>query len=945
MGKNGIFGWIIAWVLLVGHAAVAQPGPSRLLEEALAQAERAPDAALALLTQGIRQRLGAGQDSLLILHTWRLYLAQSVRAPSQEMLAYVREAEADLAALASPRNRDAQVSILEYVNKHYYENNRYDEALRSSGQIISLLSGEPALDFYGHKALENAWLYAASSHKVRGELARALEYYFGSIRHSRACMAEKPDETVIYLTYKHIGDCFAQQQAPAQARRFYRYAFDSLNLHLRRFPAQRIPLANRMASICEALAAWHEERGEADSSARFIRAGLAASPTAPMRQKLLLRQGRHLLQRGDAAAAASLASELIEAESPVYSQRHPALAPYWLLKGKALAQSGERQGALAAFQEALHCQSRQWDPQDSPAPPLADAFLSLTLLETLDLLSAAWAGTRNEAAAWELSRLALSAVDSLRSLFATPADQQKLIARAYPLFERAIGLALRRHASDPAGGYAAEAFVLAEKCKAVVLNESLGSQRAGGAGAALQRKLAGLRFQLEELLSRPRLDLERIRQVQDSLLASRQQYEQLSGIGRNRLPDRDMVAAFQRSLGPGRGFLAYFAGDESLFTFLLTRESLTAFEVPRPADLDARAARWLRSIYQHPDASPELRAALADTFAREGLALYHLCLGQIPPAELAALPRLIVSPDGVLGFLPFEALPGQAIAPGSRSYWDWPYLFRTHAISYAYSAHWLMQLRAWQRPRAPKDVWSVAAAFPGTAAKGNETAGGFGALYFNQQQARAIQRLAGGDTLIGFSATKSRFLQDAAQYRWLHIATHGKANPLAGRQSFLVFHSEEAGRYDSLFAGEILQLPLRAEIVTLSACETGVGEFERGEGVVSLALAFAQAGSRRVLTTLWSVNDRFAAELMGAFYPRLAAGASAGDALRQAKLALIEGREYAHPVYWAAFALSGDPDAELRSLPAWAWLFILPGAALAFWGVRRWRDRGNKGAT
>jgi CRP-like cAMP-binding protein len=859
------------------------------------------------------------------------------------MLAYVREAEADLAALSSPRNRDAQVSILEYVNKHYYENNRYDEALRSSGQIISLLSGEGELDFYGHKALENAWLYAASSHKVRGELARALEYYFGSIRQSRACMAESPSESVIYLTYKHIGDCFAQQQAPAQARRFYRYAFDSLRLHLRRFPGERGALANRMATICEALAAWHQEQGHADSSAIFIREGLAGSPTPPMRQKLLLRQGRSLLLRGRASEAAALADALIAADEPLFSQRHPALAPYWLLKGEALALAGEQAGARSAFRQALFCQTRHWKPESAAVPPLSDAFLSLTLLETLDLLSATSASARDEAAAWELSRLALSAVDSLRSLFATPADQQKLIARAYPLFERAIGLALRRHAGNPAGGYAEEAFVLAEKCKAVVLSESLGSQQAGGAGAALQRKLAGLRFQLEEQLSRPQLDLERIRQLQDSLLIARQRYEQIREGGSGRLPGPGTLAALRAYLGPGQGFLAYFAGDASLFSFLLTREGLQAFEMPRPADLEARAARWLRSISLHPDADPSLRAALADTFAREGLALYRLLLGPVPPADLAALPRLILSPDGLLGFLPFEALPSEAIAAGSRSYWDWPFLFRAHVISYAYSAHWLMQLRAWERAQAPKPLWSVATAFPGKGASGKETAGGFGALYFNQQQAREIQRLAGGDTLIGFAATKARFLQGAPQYRWLHIATHGKANPLAGRQSFLVFHSEEAGRYDSLFAGEILQLPLRAELVTLSACETGIGEFERGEGVVSLALAFAQAGSRRVLTTLWSVNDRFAAKLMEALYPRLAAGQPAGEALQEAKLALIEGREYAHPAYWAAFALSGDPDAEPQGLPAWAWLLLL-GAALALGGyrwARRKRVRGQ----
>ena len=106
---------------------------------------------------------------------------------------------------------------------------------------------------------------------------------------------------------------------------------------------------------------------------------------------------------------------------------------------------------------------------------------------------------------------------------------------------------------------------------------------------------------------------------------------------------------------------------------------------------------------------------------------------------------------------------------------------------------------------------------------------------------------------------------------------------------------------------DIFNLQLDADLVVLSACETGLGQQVRGEGLVGFTRAFFYAGARSLAVSLWLVPDTSTPELMRALYVRLQRGESKAEALRHAKLAMIAGERYAHPFYWAPFVLVGDP--------------------------------------
>jgi len=106
---------------------------------------------------------------------------------------------------------------------------------------------------------------------------------------------------------------------------------------------------------------------------------------------------------------------------------------------------------------------------------------------------------------------------------------------------------------------------------------------------------------------------------------------------------------------------------------------------------------------------------------------------------------------------------------------------------------------------------------------------------------------------------------------------------------------------------EVFNLKLNADLVVLSACETGLGKEVKGEGLIGLTHAFFYAGTPSIMVSLWKVQDRSTADLMANFYPQLDGASGKAEALRQAKLKLIQDKRYAHPYYWAPFVLIGDP--------------------------------------
>ncbi len=152
------------------------------------------------------------------------------------------------------------------------------------------------------------------------------------------------------------------------------------------------------------------------------------------------------------------------------------------------------------------------------------------------------------------------------------------------------------------------------------------------------------------------------------------------------------------------------------------------------------------------------------------------------------------------------------------------------------------------------------------------------------------------------------FNADLSRYDYLHIATHGIVNERNPSLSALFFFPTRDSLYDNvLYTGEILNLRLKAKLVVLSACETGLGKFASGEGVLGFSRAFLYAGARNLVLSQWKVNDVSTTELMTQFYNfHLKEGLPLTESLRKAKLSLIGNPWTSHPFFWAPFVLIGS---------------------------------------
>jgi CHAT domain-containing protein len=312
--------------------------------------------------------------------------------------------------------------------------------------------------------------------------------------------------------------------------------------------------------------------------------------------------------------------------------------------------------------------------------------------------------------------------------------------------------------------------------------------------------------------------------------------------------------------------------------------------------IDDQATKFLEEI----KAKKEPDQSVNDT-------LYSMLVLHIP--EIRRKDRLVIVPDGDLHVLPFDSLRDK----------QGRYLGDHRIITYAPSATVLYLLRT-TPPESQATLAMLAVGGPGsdgTEKSGAQTRGLFDLSGANikplplvADEVESVAKVAGqGSVVLLGEATEAAFkAQPLDRFRTLHLALHGIADTKIPDRSALVLRNDrKAGQDGLLQTREINTLRLNAELVTLSACDTGVGRLQGQEGMANLVRAFLFAGSRSVVAALWDVDDTFTASLMKRFYANLAKGEDVGRALQLAKR---ETRERfgpdAVPYYWAPFTVVGE---------------------------------------
>jgi CHAT domain-containing protein len=424
----------------------------------------------------------------------------------------------------------------------------------------------------------------------------------------------------------------------------------------------------------------------------------------------------------------------------------------------------------------------------------------------------------------------------------------------------------------------------------------------------------------------------------------------------------------------GTSLLEFSLGDRRSYLWLVTQEGMTSYELPDRRTIEATAlslARLFDDQQRGPGSDAEIEAAAAE--------LSRLVLA--PIAGKLHSRRLIVVPDGVLQYVPFQILTDASDAGEP--------LVARHEIVNAPSASTLVLLRKEiaGRPEAPKLLAAFGAPavlsnyIPAAGEReersversrpeaGRQTTDGraadtldpnrIGSLFFARQELNVLSKLAPADEMIiysGSDATRERLRGlDLRQYRILHFATHGLLNAKQPELSGLVLSLvDKDGSPLTGFVGlsDIYNLRAPVDLVVLSACRSALGHDVRGEGLVGLTRGFMYAGASGVVASLWKVDDEATAELMKRFYSNmLERGMTPASALREAQNSIRREPQWRSPYYWAAFTLQGEYRQVIkppsRVYASGRMKVIMAALLLASLGVAAWwlaRRRGKVSA-
>ena len=214
---------------------------------------------------------------------------------------------------------------------------------------------------------------------------------------------------------------------------------------------------------------------------------------------------------------------------------------------------------------------------------------------------------------------------------------------------------------------------------------------------------------------------------------------------------------------------------------------------------------------------------------------------------------------------------------------------------------------------------------------------------FSKELIENFEKSFNGKAFYNEKASKQVFLNNAKEYKIIHIGTHAESNNVNPELSRLVFAKQldsTSSQDNYLYTYEIYNYDLSADLAVLTACETGKPGYQPGEGMISLAHAFTYAGSESILTSLWEIDEKSSAEIVGYFYKHLQEGLPKDEALKKAKqtyLSQAQGRSLA-PQYWAGLVLMGDTTAiPISSSPSYLWWVGIALIALLLWFFLRKR--------
>jgi len=560
--------------------------------------------------------------------------------------------------------------------------------------------------------------------------------------------------------------------------------------------------------------------------------------------------------------------------------------------------------------------------------------------------------------ALQCSELAFEMVKILHQNYDRDAPKHSLSEFIHESYEIAIAVSLKLHEITQKSIYLDKAFIFMEQSKASVLREiinDLEAKQFAVIPSELLQQEKDLKIDLayfEKQLYDAQLkeDESSITAIYDSLFFYRTELNQLVQKLEKNHPqyfqlkyDNSTVSLknIQEQIALEQAVIEYFVGDTSIYCFVIEKTHIAKHTLAIPVDFQTMVAKFRKAIRADEGRSKSLK----EIFVKTAHQLYlHLLKQPLEGLKNKEITTLSIVPDGILGYIPFDVLLYESITYEDLHLTQ-PYVLQKYNIGYAYASSLVFKettkkttaysfggfspiygKKEWAKLNQLNSISNDTAFFAynkrGKSLHEND-------LKFAREDVTYLADFLGGDKWLAQAASEKNFKANAANYGILHLAMHGVVDDKNPLYSHLIFTltADTLSEDNLLTTAEIYNLQLKAGLAVLSACDTGTGELKRGEGIMSLARAFAYAGCPSMVMSLWSVPDQETGELMKYFYQELKTGISKDKALRQAKLHYLDvhsaDREDSHPYHWAAFVSIGDMQAmEIGGGIDW-WIMVI----------------------
>ncbi len=844
---------------------------------------------------------------------------------------YLKKAEISLQKCIDPKD----IGLLDFYyvcNEIYNLHGEYELALKYSLICLEL---EFKTNSYKYQNLKTAFVNVAVNYNELGDFENGLKYYNEALK-----IQLKTNEVYeASILYENMGGCYLSLNRFDEAYEFFKKAVELSQ-------KEEEPIVMNQISVYRSMADFLIKTNRTDSAIIFVEDLLEFQKNT---KRSLDRSyeviGRVYTKAGEFKKARYYYEKAVQIVNQKFEKKNYRTSNvYYSFAGLCLAEGKLKEG-LGHIQKAIYANTTEEidsvNYRSNPDPKFVnnkELMMNGLRLKSI-ILDSMRVNKIDQISAVDIFAVSKVTSDLLLHISQTVNYRSKLVwlnKKAHTYFQHAIYYSILAAEETKEEKYKEEAFLISERSKSILLYESLKEKTSNKFGTVpdslLLRENRLKKFaNLVERKKRDAIvenDSQAILSFEKDLLEIQQEIDIIAYIIKKDYPDYHKLKFQLLNIKPKDVMsklddktitLEYFQGKNRSFVFVLRKNDFECHQVIADSTVTNSVLDFQKLVADLPYAinSPE---EYFRKYSNAALEQYNLWLKPYLKAEDKSK-RLVIIADGTLSYLPFEALlTKEAEISKDPNYAKLPYLLNDYTLNYDYSAQlWLehkeprKQLNGKILAMGPskkiesKDTSSIT--IQNTNKKELRLRSDAKDLPGAEKEILALKNEYQGKYYDKFEASEKNWKKEAKDYGILHFAMHGLLDENEPEFSSLMFSDNGDKEEDNfLCAYEIKESKLNASLAVLSACETGAGKYQRGEGVVSLGRGFMYAGVPSVVMTLWKLNDQSATELISDFYANLQAGQQKDKALRNAKIKYLEKSNgmSAHPALWACFIQLGD---------------------------------------